>query len=265
MIQIHKNCSNKEDIAMANKSLKKILAVALLSTIGLAACNDEVKIKTVDYDNPLITLTESEEEIYHNLVSIIEDAYRDGSLASATLDKILYTYSVSVFGRYNRIAKPYSLGDEEITLKEARKEIVVDVDGKFVGVTENHENLDKFIENHKAYWTTDNKGERVPEEERGDTEYARVLAKWKTIEDRIARSFYGDIASSYTNDRNYFSEKKFLMQLRGQMNKVLNPYATGSDKPTMTVEEDKIVVTSEVQEEEVFPSKWFTIKFINFL
>lgn len=237
---------------MANKSLKKILAVTLLSTIGLVACDDEVKIKTANYDNPLIALTESEDEIYHNLVSIIEDAYRDGSLASATLDKLLYTYSVSVFGRYNRVAKPYNLGSDEITLKEAVKEIAVDVDGNVTGPAESHANVDAFIENHKAYWTTNNKGERVAAEERGNTEYARVYAKWKTIEDRIARSFYGDISSSYTNDKGYFSEEKFLRELRGQMHDVLNPYDKSATGPTMTDEDDKIVVTSEVQEEEVF-------------
>ena len=104
---------------MSNKGIKKILAVALLSTIGLVACNDDIQAKPTNYDDELVSFTDSNDEIYHNLVSIIEDAYRDGSLASSVLDKVLYQYSVSVFGRYNRIAEPYNLGEGEITLKEA--------------------------------------------------------------------------------------------------------------------------------------------------
>ena len=246
---------------MLNKGFKKLLAVALLSTIGLVACDKDVHAKPTDYDKPLVALTESEDEIYHNLMSILEDAYRDGSLASATLDKILYTYSVSVFGRYNTVSKPYDLS--ETTLKEAAEQIAVDTDGNVTGPAAKHDLVDAFIESHKAYWTTDNDGNRVAEDKRGNTEYARVYAKWKTIEDRIARHFYGNISSGYTNDRKYFSEKKYLAELRANMGKVLNPYEKPldeGDNPTMTVEEHKIVVTPEVQEEDVFTEKVVTAK-----
>ena len=111
---------------MSNK-VTKILALSLLSVIGLTACDNKIQAKPSNYKDPVVALTESEEEIYHNIMSIIEDAYRDGNLASDVLDKILYTYSVSVFGRYNKTAKPTSL--EETTLEEAVGQIVVDAEG----------------------------------------------------------------------------------------------------------------------------------------
>ena len=47
---------------MLNKGFKKLLAVALLSTIGLVACDKDVHAKPTDYDEPLVALTESEDE-----------------------------------------------------------------------------------------------------------------------------------------------------------------------------------------------------------
>lgn len=227
---------------MSNK-LKRILAISLLATIGLAGCDNEVQAKPADYKNPLVTLTPSEEEIYHNLMSIIEDAYRDGSLASDTLDKILYTYSVSVFGRYNKIAKPYDLGEGEVTLKLAASE--VNEDGTPAASTTN---VDAFINSHKAYWTTDNDGNRLTDDASKKAEYARVREKWNTIEERIAKTFYDAIKSSYKNDRGYFSEEKYLKDLKSQM-KHVKDYV---ENPDMTIESQKIVITPDVQEEDVF-------------
>ncbi len=225
---------------MSNNRFKKILAVALLSTMGLVACGNEIKAKPSNYDDELVSFTDSNDEIYHNLVSIIEDAYRDGSLASAVLDKVLYQYSVSVFGRYNRIAEPYNLGEDEITLKEAAAS----------ASSADKTKADTFIEKHKAFWTTDSKGDRQTDDDSKAREYARVIAKWNTIEDRIARTFYGSISGgSYNNDRGYFSEKKFLAELRSQLHKVANPYAAST---VMTKESYKVVITPEVQEEDVF-------------
>ena len=232
---------------MSNK-VTKVLALSLLSTIGLVACNNKIQAKPANYDSPVVALTESEEEIYHNLMSIIEDAYRDGTLPADVLDRILYTYSVSVFGRYNKVAKPTSL--EETTLEEAVAQIVVDAEGKVTGVAADHAKLDAFIESHKAYWTTNNSGERVAESERGLTEYARVRAKWDTIEDRISRSLYSAISGAYKNDRGYFSEKKYLQELKSQM-KHVRDYKNIPDAE-MVLESDKVVVTPDMQEEEVF-------------
>lgn len=218
---------------------KKILAVALLSTMGLMACGGEVQAKPTNYNDQIITFSDSKDEIYHNLISIIDDAYRDGSLASAVLDKILYQYSVSVFGRYNKVAAPYNLGDEEITLKQAVEAI-------------NNNDLDtarKFIDNHKAYWTTNDDGERLTDDGAKEREIARVQSKWDAIEMRISRQFHEAIAGGAYSTRSYLSEKKYLVELRSQMKKVLNPY----DNATVMYEEsDKKVITPDVQEEEVF-------------
>ena len=222
-----------------SNNLKKIVAVALLSTFGLAACSNEVQAKPSNYKDNLVTFTDNKDEIYHNLVSIIDDAYRDGTLSSAVLDEILYQYSVSVFGRYNRVIKPYNLGAEEITLKEAANS--VKNGDKSVAK--------KFIDAHKAYWTTDNDGNRLTTDVAQASEYARVLAKWNTIEDRIARNFHGDIAGGSYSTRGYFSEKKYLAELRSQLKHVKNPYEDGT---VMTLDGDKKIITPDIQEEEVF-------------
>ena len=226
---------------MSNKNISKVVAVALLSTIGLAACSKDIQAKPTQYQNPIVSF-DDDKKIYHNIMSIIDDAYRDGALAGAVLDEVLYQYSVSVFGRYNRVAKPYNLGENEITLKEAAAQVNEDGTPKAT-----HDKVDAFIESHKAYWTTDNDGERMPEEERGNTEYARVLAKWKTIEDRISRNFYGDIEGGAYSTRGYFNERKYLANLKAQMKHVLD-YKTA----TVTTEEQKVVITPDVREEEVF-------------
>ena len=97
---------------MSNKRMKSFIAVALLSTMGLVACNDNIQAKPTNYNDPLITFTEEGDEVYNNLVSIIDDAYRDGTLASAVLDKILYVYATSVFGTYNRVVTPEAKAED---------------------------------------------------------------------------------------------------------------------------------------------------------
>ena len=223
---------------MSNK-LRTIVALALLSTIGLTACDDKVHAKPTNYDDPLVSFTDSKDEIYHNLMSIIEDAYRDGSLPSAVLDQVLYQYSVSVFGRYNKVAKPHNLPEGEITLKQAANAV------------DNGDTTtaDKFIEAHKAYWSTDNDGNRITTDEAKVSERARVLAKWNAIEERISRNLHSKISGGSYNKRGYFSEKAYLKELRNQMHKVANPFL---DDTVAFDYDDLVVITPDVQEEEVF-------------
>ena len=115
--------TKKEANVMLDRKFKKFFTIAMLATIGLTACNNDVHAKPSDHDKDLLTFSE-DADIYNNIVKIIEDSYRDGSLAGDVLDEVLYQYSVSVFGRYNRVAKPFNLGSEEITLKEAANAVI---------------------------------------------------------------------------------------------------------------------------------------------
>ena len=230
----------KEEDAMSNKGIKKVLAVALLSTMGLIACSNEVQAKPSNYDEDLIAFTEGD-EVYNNLVSIIQDAYREGTLASAVLDKILYVYGTSMFGAYNRSVTP-APAEDDVTLEEA----AADVEAHSSDLA-NATVAKKFLDKHQAYWTKDENGDRKAD----DAEFRRITAKFQTIEDRISRSLYGDISGgSYNNERGYFSEVKYLKDLKGNLYKVANAYA--SDFSGATTEDDKIVITPDVDEENVW-------------
>ena len=232
---------------MSNKSVKKVLAVALLSTMGLIACSNEVQAKPSNYDEPLITFTEEGDEVYNNLVSIIDDAYRDGTLASAVLDKILYVYATSVFGTYNRVVTPEAKA-EDVTLKEAARDVINHTNpdtGKIEGTPAT---ANKFLEKHKAYWTTDDEGNRKSDE----AEYRRITAKWQTIEDRISRKLFNDISGgSYNDEKGYFSEIKYLKDLRGNLYKVSDAFNEELDD-AYTEEDLKVVTSALVDEEKVW-------------
>ena len=242
----------KEELAMSKiNSKRKILAVALLSIVGLAACSSTVQAKPTDYDENLLTF-ENNDEIYHNLVSIVEDAYHDGSLSSQVLDKVLYLYANSVFGSYNEVTKPDSLKDE-VTLKTVAKDIYAnsakDAEGKYAGNTNAAALNSKtvaFIDAHTAYHTVDNDGNRQTTAADKQAEFDRVMAKWQTIEDRIAINMYNDIIGGSYSERELFSEKKYLISLRAGLKKVANPYLA-----TTTTMED-ILFTPSTEDKEVF-------------
>ncbi len=225
---------------MSRTNFKKVLAVSLLAAIGLTACNNEIQAKPSNYDDNLLAFS-SDDDIYHNMVSLVEDAYRDGSLANAVLDEVLYQYAVSVFGRYNKTAKPYNLGEGEITLKAAAADIKAhsaDLSGATVAA--------KFIDEHKAYQTLDDDGNRKTDDASKEAEFARVSAKWQTIEERISISLYNDVTGGSYSERELFSEKKFLKSLRAGLHKVKNPY----ENTTTTLED--IVFNPSVEDKEVF-------------
>ena len=228
---------------MSNKSVKKVLAVALLSTMGLIACSKDVHAKPSNYDEPLITFTEEgDDEVYNNLVSIIDDAYRDGTLASAVLDKILYVYATSVFGTYNRVVTPEAKA-EDVTLKEAARDVVNHSDNLTQATV-----AKKFLEKHKAYWTTDDEGNRKAD----DAEFRRITAKYQTIEDRISRKLFNDISGgSYNDEKGYFSEIKYLKDLRGNLYKVSDAFNEELDD-AYTEEDLKVVTSALVDEEKVW-------------
>ena len=206
-------------------SNKKLIPVVLISLLGLTACNDEVVAKPTGYDSDkIMTVEGSTDEIYHNMMSIIYDGIRDGSLGSDVLNRVLYQYSLSVFGRYSEKIEGWQEG--EITLKEAAAD--VEANGGYAKVND-------FILHHKAFWTVNNDGKRVNDnnEEVADdatpsaSERARVLSKWKSIEKRIAKKMYAEISSGSYSDRGIFYEERYLMSLRSSLHNVQDPHAQG--------------------------------------
>ena len=210
---------------MKNKKLV-ILALSAIGLIGLSAC-DEIIAKPTDYDKPLIEVTDYGAEIYNNDISVVYDKIRDGNVGSDVLDELLYAYSNTVFGYYNKYVSP-APAEGVTTLEDAVNDVAVSESGYTGG-----EKAKAFIKAHKAYWTLNKDGERINDEnvavdENADpsqSEYARLCAKWDTIEDRIAENFYKAISESNYIERSIFSEKKFLRGLVASLEDVANPDA----------------------------------------
>lgn len=227
---------------MKNKILVLLPLVALF---GLTAC-DSVQVKPTDYEKPIVTFNNDEAaslQVYHNVSKIVEDAYHDGSLASDVLDRVLYQYAVSIFGRYNKVVKGLDQsGEEEITLKAA-------VGGINVETLAGNEVTNKFINKHSSYWTTNNDGKRVDDNGNvvtGDvnaskSEVARMLGRWQAIEDLIATKLFNAVSGGSYNDRGIFFEYKYVESL-SNTNKGVNfsadlPYYKGLIEKSVKPEE----------------------------
>lgn len=201
---------------MRNKFLKAA-ALSLLGVFSLTSC-DEIIAKTNDYDDKIVTF-EGDTEVYNNVMSIVYDALREGTLASDVLEDVLYEFSISILGRYNNVID--STSGSEITLKEAVKS----------ARSSDRTAANTFIKAHKAYWSYNNNGERVNDEgtvvdenaDASESEYSRLEAKWDTIEERIAEKMHAAISAGSYSDRNIFSEEKYLMNLNSSLSKVANP------------------------------------------
>ena len=225
------------NVTMQNK--RKLLAVALFCTLGLTAC-DEIIAKPSNYKDPIVRDANGDGiDVPNNEMSTVIDAIRKGALAGDVLDEFLYRYAVSAFGPYNNVTK--TAKETGVTLKEVARLIkskwsnLEDVNTLDAAGLKDSD-ADKFIKSHKAYWTLNDKGERVhykadntPEVVADDAsadqlEYARVLTKWNTIEDRIAKALYSAISGNTTyTTRNVFEEKEYLYSLYGNMKKVAKP------------------------------------------
>ncbi len=212
---------------MSNKRGLKTLGIAALSCLCLTAC-DEIIAKTTDYDDPIVS-SEEYSEVYNNVLNIVYDALRDGSLASDVVDEVLYEYAKSVFGPYNAVITA------DDTTAVTLKSVVADIEshtneetGVVSGVSTT---TDQFIIDHKAYWSTNNEDERIGDDTEpvsedaapSQGEYARVVAKWDTIEERISETMYSTISSGSYSFRSLFKEEELLMSLYGGFNKVASP------------------------------------------
>ena len=199
------------------KNVIKITAIALLSAFALTACDDDIIAKPTGYDkdSPVVNVDDGK-TVYNNDFQSIYDSIRDGNLASDVLDELLYQYSVSVFGSYNKITAK----DDATTLKEA----VESAKGA------DKSKADAFIKAHSAFWTKDKSGKRVGGDDAAVTqlEYARLIKKWETIEKRIAQKLYAAISGGSYSERNIFEEERFLQSLASSIeNKVADPDTAG--------------------------------------
>ena len=196
------------------KNIIKISAIALLSAFALTSCSDDIIAKPTGYDDknsPVVTILNDDGSpwngtVVNNTFTSIYDSIRSGALASNVLDELLYQYSISVFGNYNKITakkitnNPYG----EITLKAA-------VNSYRNG---DKKDADAFINAHSAYWVKDANGDRVVKDNKPSaSEYARLDQKWVTIEERIAKKMYGLISGGSYSERNVFEEERFLQSL----------------------------------------------------
>ena len=232
---------------MRKTSLLKISAIALLSAFALTACDDDVIAKPKGYDDnsPVITIKDYSGTVYNNEFTDIYDAIRKSSVPSDVLNELLYQYSMSVFGNYNKVTlasvtdNPYG----EVTLKAA----VASVRSSDKSVA------NEFIRNHSAYWTKNKEGKRVDDSwnvvddkaDASESEYARLDEKWETIEKRIAEKLYAAISGGTYSERNVFEEEKYV---RALANNIENNVIALSGTPDFF----KGVLTSAVEDKDVF-------------
>ena len=246
---------------MRNKKVIKFAAIALLSAFALTACDDDIIAKPAGYgdNSPVVTITDngSNVSVYNNKFDDIYDAIRSGNLASDVLDLLLYQYSMSVFGNYNKVTaasvteNPYG----EVTLKQAVKGLSIDGEGKYSG----NDDAKAFIKSHSAYWNKDKNGKRVKDDFKTEladdadpeqAEYARLDSKWKAIEKRIAQKLYAEISSGSYSEENVFEEIKYLRSLASSIeNNVITINDAVKDKAF------KGVLTSKVEDFDVFNKK----------
>ena len=197
---------------MRNNKVIKFAAIALLSAFALTACDDDIIAKPTGYDDNSPVVDLGGKEVYNNEFTDIYDSIRRSNLAGDVLDELLYRYSVSVFGNYNKVTAAKISDNQfgEISLKQA----VASLNG-------DKADADKFIKAHSAYWTKNKSGHRVDDnfKEVADdaapspSEYARLENKWKTIEKRIAEKLYSAISGGSYSERNVFEEERYLRSL----------------------------------------------------
>ena len=242
---------------MLNKEFPKLAVLSLLGVLGLTACGsstDEVKSLPSNYNDPIITIDDETEEIHNNIIKIIADQLHDGDLPSKTLDKVLYRYAQSVYGAYNKVA--LADGDTSVTLKEATK-----IARSNNASTEDLEKLYNFIRKHKVYWTFNDKGEHINDDDADPSKWSkvendetfipcsseiiRVTSRFDDIENRIAKNMFSKVSGSSYTTKHFFKEADYLKSLyeAGQSVKKYTDAEVKAVKPLIidyTVEEDEV-------------------------
>ena len=212
----------KEEDAMLNKKFPKLAVLSLLGVLALTSCDeDEIASKPTNYDDPIVFVDEGDElsKIHNNLVSIIADQMQEGDLPSKTLDAVLYRYAESIFGAYNKVSQADK--DTSITLKEAAKDIASN--------SATHQKADEFIRAHKVYWTYNEKGEHINDNDPNpenwtvvtddtnfapcESEYLRVSSRFANIEKRIAENMFSKAKTGGYTSKHFFNEVDFIKSL----------------------------------------------------
>ena len=203
-----------------NNKFRKLAVLSLLGVFALVGCSsddDEIYCKPSNYKDEIVTIDGNDEKIHNDIMKIIYDAMHDGSIASKTLDKVLYRYAQSVFGSYNKIT--LSKNDESTTLKAAVKNLREDSTDKSIA--------EGFIKAHKSYWTYNDDGKHINDDDPDnivivddkkdwipcESEKQRVSDKWDDIEDRIAEAMFAKISSGSYSSKHFFDELKLVRSL----------------------------------------------------
>ena len=240
---------------MSNKKFSKLAVLSLLGILGLTACSssDEIYAKPKNYEDPIITITGSEEKIHNDILSIIYDSMHDGSTASKTLDLVLFKYAESVFGTFNSVtAKKGNYPTDTISLADAY------ADAKNLG--SNYSKVNAFIKAHKAYWLRNDDGKHIKDDgtviEEDDTTWTpgvrernNVTSKFDAIGKRIAETMYSKATSGSYTKKHFFNEYEFVKALYKDGKKVdyaaaKADYEAGTLKP--------VIVEYTLEKEDVF-------------
>lgn len=197
----------------SKKKFSKLAVLSVLGLLALTACDDdEIVAKPSNYEDPIIEIAGSEEEIPNNVFSVIYDALHDGAVDAEVLSRVLYEFSQSIYGSYNSITASNS---KETTLEKAYKNAMDDSTDKTV--------VNDFIKKHKVYWLRDEEGRHI--NDKGDevddetftpceSERQNVIARWQTIATRVAENMYKKCNTGTYKERDYyFDELKFLKSL----------------------------------------------------
>lgn len=220
-------------VTMKTKKITKVLGLSIIGLFALVGC-DEIVSKPTQYEEPLISTPASfNEEVYHNIASVVYDSIHDSGIGEDVLNQVLYLYSVTAFGAYdhNVVVNGAKVPEAEITLTDA-----VESYEKENSV----EKIDSFINSHKAYWDNQSSHGAVTANER-----ERVVAKYYSVKDSIAEAMYSKISGGTYSDRHIFSEEKFLKSLRGSLESVEDPNKDG-------IEFFERQILPEVEAEDVF-------------
>ena len=246
---------------MRNNKVIKFAAIALLSAFALTACDDDIIAKPTGYgdNSPVVTIKDENGnavKVYNNNFDDIYDGIRSGSLPSDVLDTLLYQYSMSVFGNYNKVTAATVTNNNfgEVTLKQAVAGLT-----QTGGVYSGSQATNDFIKAHSAYWNKDKNGKRVKDDFKTElaedadpeqAEYARLESKWNTIEKRIAQKLYSEISGGSYSEENVFYEIKFLRSLSSSIE---NNVITIND--AVKAQAFKGVLTAKVEDYDVFNEK----------